>query len=687
MDKEQAQQQIESLSKTIEQHNYSYYVLAQPTISDYNFDKLLEELIAIEKQFPELVSPNSPSQRVGGDITKNFETVAHQYQMLSLSNSYNRSEITDFINRTQKSVSESLEFVCELKYDGLAISLNYQNGILKRAVTRGDGTQGDDVTANVKTIKSIPLKLRGEYPENFEIRGEIYYPKDNFLKLNQLREKQGLALFANPRNAAAGTLKLQDSAEVAKRKLDCWLYYIMLPDADRQFTTHYESLQKAKSWGFRIPNNIALCKNQDEIFEFIDDWEQARHQLPFDIDGIVIKVNSFAQQQQLGFTAKSPRWAIAYKYKAEEAETRLLSVDFQVGRTGAVTPVANLEPVLLAGTTVKRASLHNADFIEQLGLYENDLVMVEKGGEIIPKITSVNTSQRATNSQPVSFITNCPECSTALIREQDEAAWYCPNSEGCPPQIKGKIEHFISRKAMNIDSLGEGKIALLFDQELIKNAADLYDLSYKQLFGLEKIIETPDEDNPGNVLTRKVSFREKTSENILKSLQLSKSVPFHRVLYALGIRYVGETVAKKLADAFLSIERIKQATIEELVEVDEIGEKIAGSVDQYFRDEKHIQLVERLKATGLQFEQEQKANAENAKLGGKTFVVSGVFSRSRDEIKQLIDEHGGKNTGSISAKTDFLLAGENMGPAKKEKAEKLGVKIISEMEFMEMISE
>lgn len=686
MDKEQARQQIEALSKTLEQHNYNYYVLAQPTISDYDFDKLLEELIALEKQFPELISPNSPSQRVGGDITKNFETVAHEYPMLSLSNSYSREEITDFINRTQKAVSEALEFVCELKYDGVAISLNYQNGLLKRAVTRGDGTRGDDVTANVKTIKSIPLRLRGDFPKNFEIRGEIYYPKNNFGQLNKSREQQGLQLFANPRNAAAGTLKLQDSAEVAKRKLDCWLYYIMLPEADRQFTSHYESLQKAKSWGFRISNNIALCKNQDEIFEFIDDWEQARHKLPFEIDGIVIKVNSFAQQQQLGFTAKSPRWVIAYKYKAEETETRLLSVDFQVGRTGAVTPVANLKPILLAGTTVKRASLHNADFIEQLGLHEHDLVMVEKGGEIIPKITSVNTLQRETGSKPVSFITNCPECSTALVREQDEAAWYCPNSEGCPPQIKGKIEHFISRKALNIDGLGEGRIALLFDQGLIKNAADLYDLSYEQLFGLEKIIETPDEDNPGNIITRRVSFREKTSRNILNSLQQSKTVPFHRVLYGLGIRFVGETVAKKLADALLSIEKIAEATIEELVEVDEIGDIIAGSVYQYFRDEKHMLLVERLKTKGLQFEQEQKVNVENAKLGGQTFVVSGVFSRSRDEIKQMIDEYGGRNTSSISKKTAYLLAGDNMGPAKKEQAKKLGVKIISETEFMEMIS-
>ncbi|MCK9452318.1 MAG: NAD-dependent DNA ligase LigA [Bacteroidales bacterium] len=686
MEKEQARRQIEALSKTIEQHNYSYYVLAQPSISDFDFDTLLEELIALEKQFPELVSPNSPSQRVGGDITKNFETVAHQYPMLSLSNSYSRAEITDFISRTQKAVNETLEFVCELKYDGVAISLNYQNGTLQRAVTRGDGNQGDDVTANVKTIKSIPLRLQGDFPKNFEIRGEIYYPKSSFLELNKLREKQALPLFANPRNAAAGTLKLQDSAEVAKRKLDCWLYYIMLPDEERRIATQYDSLQKAKSWGFRIPNNIALCKNQEEIFEFIDDWEQARHDLPFDIDGIVIKVNSFTQQQQLGFTAKSPRWAIAYKYKAEEAETRLLSVDFQVGRTGAVTPVANLEPVLLAGTTVKRASLHNADFIAQLGLHKHDFVMVEKGGEIIPKITSVNTLQRETDSLPVKFITNCPECGTELVREQDEAAWYCPNSDGCPPQIKGKIEHFISRKALNIDGLGEGRIALLFDQGLIKNAADLYDLSYDQLFGLEKIIETPDEDNPGNIIIRKVSFREKTSKNILESLQQSKTVPFHRVLYGLGIRYVGETVAKKLADALLSIKKIAQATIEELIEIDEIGDVIAKSVHQYFRDEKHIQLVERLKEKGLQFEQEQKANLENAKLGGQTFVVSGIFSRSRDEIKQMIDDNGGKNSSSISKKTAYLLAGENMGPAKKEQAEKLGVKIISETEFMKMIS-
>ncbi|MDA3943332.1 MAG: NAD-dependent DNA ligase LigA [Bacteroidetes bacterium] len=687
MDKEKARKRIAELSKSIEQHNYNYYTLAQPAIPDYDFDMLMEELIVLEKQFPELTMPNSPSQRVGGDITKNFENVAHQYPMLSLSNSYSRNEIADFINRTQKAVSEKLEFVCELKYDGVAISLNYKNGELDRAVTRGDGTKGDDVTANVKTIRSIPLKLQGNYPDYFEIRGEIYYPKSSFEMLNRTREQKGLQLFANPRNAAAGTLKLQDSAEVAKRKLDCWLYYLTMDEKEQRFETHYESLQKAKNWGFRIPKNIALCQNVDEIFEFINDWEIARHELPFDIDGIVIKVNSFAQQRQLGFTAKSPRWAIAYKYKAEEVQTRLLSVDFQVGRTGAVTPVANLEPVLLAGTTVKRASLHNADFIEQLGLYQHDLVTVEKGGEIIPKITAIDLTARHADSRAIQFLAHCPECETPLVRQEGEAAWYCPNSEGCPPQIKGKIEHFISRKAMNIESLGEGKIALLFDQGLIKNAADLYDMSFDQLFGLEKVIETPDEENPGNTISRKVSFREKTSQNILDSLDKSKTVPFHRVLFALGIRYVGETVAKKLADAFLSIDRIQRATYEELVGVDEIGDRIASSLQSYFNEEQHKQLIARLKAKGLQFEQAAKNNAEQGVLNGKTIVISGVFSRSRDEMKQLIEDFGGKNSGSLSAKTDYLLAGENMGPAKKDKAIKLGINIISEAEFLQLINQ
>ncbi|MBG0783119.1 MAG: NAD-dependent DNA ligase LigA [Bacteroidales bacterium] len=684
MEIERARKRIAQLSEQLNQHNYQYYVLAQPLISDYEYDMMMEELIKLEKQFPELILSSSPSQRVGGEITKNFQSFPHRYPMLSLGNSYSRAEIADFINRIKKSIGNKVEFVCELKYDGVAVSLHYKNGLLKQALTRGDGTKGDDITTNVKTIRSIPLQLTGNYLEDFEIRGEIYYPRKSFEKLNASRAEEGQALFANPRNAAAGTIKLQDSAEVARRNLDCWLYYLVAENDDLPFETHYESLQKAKKWGFRISNDIALCVNENEIFEFINNWEKARHKLPFDIDGIVVKVNSFAQQRQLGFTAKSPRWAIAYKYKAEEAKTRLLGVDFQVGRTGAVTPVANLKPVLLAGTTVKRATLHNADFIAQLDLHENDLVTIEKGGEIIPKITAVDLSERDANSKTISFLTHCPECGTKLTRQEGEAAWYCPNSDGCPPQIKGKIEHFISRKAMNIESLGEGKIALLFDQGLIKNAADLYSLKYDDLFGLEKIIETADENNPGNIITRKVSFKEKTSENILKSLDESRNVPFHRVLFALGIRFVGETVAKKLADAFLSIDGIKNASFEQLIAVDEIGEKIAASVQQYFSDPNHLILIQKLKDAGLQFEQENKISADGP-LKGKSFVISGVFSVSRETIKKLIESNGGKNISSLSNKTDYLVAGDNMGPAKKQKAEKLGIPIISEEDLHKLL--
>jgi DNA ligase (NAD+) len=684
MDKENARNRIAELSEQLNKHNHNYYVLAQPVISDFEYDMQMEELIKLEKLFPDLVVPESPSQRVGGDITKNFQSFPHRFPMLSLSNSYSRGEIAEFISRVKKSTENEVAFVCELKYDGVAVSLHYENGLLKRALTRGDGTKGDDITTNVKTIRSIPLRLTGDFPEDFEIRGEIYYPRKSFEKLNASRAEEGQQLFANPRNAAAGTIKLQDSAEVARRNLDCWLYYLVTEDDKLPFETHYESLQKAKKWGFRISNNVALCANEDEIFEFINDWEKARHELPFDIDGIVIKVNSFAQQRQLGFTAKSPRWAIAYKYKAEESRTRLLSVDFQVGRTGAVTPVANLEPVLLAGTTVKRASLHNADFIAQLDLHKNDLVTVEKGGEIIPKITAVDFSERDANTKAVSFLTHCPECGTKLTRQEGEAAWYCSNSEGCPPQIKGKIEHFISRKAMNIESLGEGKIALLFDQGLIKNAADLYSLKYEDLFGLEKIIETDDENNPGNIITRKVSFKKKTSENILKSLDESRNVPFHRVLFALGIRFVGETVAKKLAGAFLSIDDIKNASYEQLIAVDEIGEKIAASVQNYFSDPEHLILIQKLKDAGLQFEQENKISADGP-LKGKSFVISGVFSVSRETIKELIEVNGGKNISSLSNKTDYLVAGENMGPAKRQKAEKLGIPIISEEELKKLL--
>lgn len=678
MNAEQARKRIETLIEEINRHNHLYYVLAQPEISDYNFDMLLEELIRLEKQFPELQRPDSPSQRVGGSITKDFETVAHRYPMLSLANSYNEQEIIDFDRRVQKLAGSEVAYVCELKYDGVAISLMYENGLLLRAVTRGDGTQGDDVTANVKTIRSIPLKIKGDYPALFEIRGEIYYPYESFKKLNESRKAAGQQLFANPRNAAAGTLKLQESAEVAKRRLDCWLYYVT--GEDLPFKTHYESLAKVRDWGFRVSPNIAICRDIKEIFEFIHDWDQNRKSLPYDIDGIVIKVNQIHLQKSLGFTAKSPRWAIAYKYKAEETHTRLLSVDFQVGRTGAVTPVANLEPVLLAGTTVKRASLHNADIIQQLDLYEGDTVVVEKGGEIIPKITKVLTALRPEKANAVQFITNCPACGSELERNPGEAAWLCPNIENCPPQIKGRIEHFISRRAMNIDSLGEGKTELLFDRDLVRNPADLYDLSYDQLFGLEKTIIPDDGGKP-----RKVSFREKTSKNILSSLETSKSVPFERVLFALGIRYVGETVAKRLAAEFKHMDTLMQAEKDELVAVHDIGERIAESVHSFFRKQENIAMINRLRMHGLQFSMAE-TQLQSDVFEDKTFVISGVFSRfSRDELRQMIEQHGGKAAGSVSGKTDYLLAGENMGATKLEKAEKLGVSIISETEFIQML--
>lgn len=679
MTKEAAEARINELTRLLNHHNHLYYVQARTEISDYEFDMLLEELIGLEKRFPDLVMDDSPSLRVGGEVTKNFRTVAHRYSMLSLSNSYSESEIVDFHNRVQKSLNEAVEYVCELKYDGVAISLRYENGKLVQALTRGDGTQGDDVTANVKTIRSIPLSLKGDFPESFEIRGEIYYPHESFEKLNKERENEGQQTFANPRNAAAGTLKLQDSAEVARRRLDCWLYYMM--GENLRFVTHYESMQAARSWGFRISNNMAVCSNAEEIFEYINDWKTGRYQLPFDIDGIVIKVNNFRQQQDLGFTAKSPRWAIAYKYKAEEARTRLMSVTFQVGRTGAVTPVANLEPVLLAGTTVKRATLHNADIIQQLDLYEGDTVVVEKGGEIIPKITSVILEERLPQALPVSFIEKCPECGTVLVRSDGESAWYCPNSSICPPQIKGKLEHFISRKAMNIDSLGEGKIEMLYDNGLIHSIADLYDLNQNHLLGLEKEFESED----GKV--RKMSFREKTTNNILTSIEASKAIPYPRLLFALGIRFVGETVAKKLAEAFPSVDLLMKADKEALIAVDEIGDRIAASVLGFFADPESHTLIERLKNHGLHLEVIKSGTQLSNILDGKSFVVSGVFSQfSRDEIKELIEQHGGKNVGSISSKTNYVLAGENMGPAKLEKATKLGVPIISETDFLQMLS-
>lgn len=684
MTSDEAISRIHKLSEEINRHNHNYYVLDRPEITDYQFDMLLQELIVLENKFPEFLEENSPSQRVGGTITKSFENVAHKFPMLSLSNTYNEEEIQEFDERVRKLLGEKVEYICELKFDGVAISLTYEQGQLKRAVTRGDGNKGDDVTANVRTIKSIPLKLTGDFPDFFEIRGEIYYPHANFKKLNEDRLDEGLQLFANPRNAASGTLKMQDSAEVAKRKLDCFLYY-MSSDIDIA-DNHYDSLLKAKNWGFRISSNMAKCNQIQEIFEFINDWNIGRRSLPFDIDGIVIKVNNFKQQRELGFTAKSPRWAIAYKFKADEARTKLLSVDFQVGRTGAVTPVANLEPVLLAGTIVKRATLHNADVIQQLGLHENDTVIVEKGGEIIPKIISVVDELRTAGSKQVQFIEKCPECATTLVRNDGEAAWICPNTYSCPPQLKGKIEHFISRKAMNIESLGEGKVEILFDNKLVYNVADLYDLKYVDLLGLEKVFVTEDPENPLVIKERKVSFQKKTVENILQSLENSKNVPFSRVLFALGIRFVGETVAKKLVEAFPTLEQLIAANKESLMEVDEIGDRIADSVIDFFSNHDNISIVERLKDFGIQFEQETSIIRVSNILEGKSLVVSGVFTNfSRDQLKEIIEQHGGKNVSSISAKTDFVVAGENMGRAKLEKAIKLKIKILSEEEFIQLI--
>ena len=687
MTKEEARNRIAELSDTIEYHNRRYYILNQPSISDYEFDMLMEELISLEKLFPEYALPSSPTKRVGGDLTKEFPTVRHRYPMLSLSNSYNRGEIVDFIKRIEKTIDEPVEFVCELKFDGVSISLTYEDGILTRGVTRGDGAQGDDVTTNVKTIRSIPLKLKGDYPNFLEMRGEIIMPHDSFRNTNREREELGLPLFANPRNAAAGTIKLFDSREAANRRLDNYCYYMMSDNIP--YETHYESLMAAREWGFNISNHIALCKNIDEIEDFINYWDTERKNLPFDIDGIVIKVNSFAQREILGLTAKSPRWAIAYKFKAEQVKTRLLSVDFQVGRHGTITPVANLQPVQLAGTTVKRATLNNADFIKQLDLHYNDIVKVEKGGEIIPKIVGIDVESRNDEQSEVQFIERWPECGAKLIQNEGEAAWYCPNSSGCPPQIKGRIEHFISRKAMNIESLGEGKVQVLFDNNLIKNYADLYDLTYEKMFGLENVVVINDDFNlQDSPKTRKVSFKEKTVNNILKSLQKSKEVPFARVLFALGIKEVGEVTAKILANTFGDIDAIASASVEELQEVNTVGVTIAESIRNFFDKPENIIIIERLKKAGLQFNNEKKAVSESQALAGKSIVVSGVFSSfSRDEIKQLIEYHGGKNSSSISSKTDFLLAGEKMGPEKKKKAEALNVKIINEDEFLKMIEE
>ena len=687
MTQEEARQRIAALSEELEQHNYNYYILAKPTISDYEFDMKLEELARLEKAFPEYLSPTSPTQRVGGGITKEFKTVEHRYPMLSLANSYSREEIEDFISRIRKSIAGDLEFCCELKFDGLSISLQYENGMLVRAVTRGDGTRGDDVTTNVRTIRTVPLKLHGDFPSFFEMRGEIVMPFESFNRLNEARAEAGDDLFANPRNAAAGTLKLQDSKVVAHRRLDNYCYYMMMDDLENRYQTHYESLMAARKWGFNISNFMALCKTTEEIFEFIDYWDEKRHELPFAIDGIVLKVNSYAQQKALGYTAKSPKWAIAYKFKAEEVETELQSVDFQVGRHGTITPVANLAPVQLAGTTVKRATLNNEDFVRQFDLHYGDTVTVVKGGEIIPKIIGVNLNKRQAGAMPVEFVKTCPICGSTLVKNEGEAAWYCPNGSGCPPQIRGRIEHFIGRKAMNIESLGEGKVELLYEEGLVNNVADLYDLTYDKLFGLEKVITIEDEYSLMPVATRKVSFKEKTAQNILDALEKSKSVPFERVLFALGIKFVGESVAKVLAKALHDIDHIMSASVEEMTEINEIGDKIALSVRTFFDDPRNVAIVDRLKQAGLQFAMAEQAVSDKEQvLAGKSFVVSGVFTHySRDGIKETIEAYGGKNVGSISGKTDYVLAGDKMGPEKRKKAESLGIPIITEAEFDAMI--
>lgn len=677
------EKRIAELTQALNDHNYRYYVLSQPIISDQQFDLMLKELEQLELSYPEFAKVNSPTKRVGGDITDKFEKVTHSRPMLSLSNTYSKEEITDWEERLHKEADTDIEYVMELKYDGVAISLHYEKGQFVKAITRGDGTTGEDVSANVRTIKSIPLQLKGDYPEYFEIRGEIFLPKKEFNKLNEERAAAGEELYANPRNTASGTLKQQDSAEVAKRNLDCYLYYVL---GDKLPTnSHFDNVAAAANWGFKVPSHaqklIERTTSMDGIMEFINYWDIHRHDLPFEIDGIVIKVNKLSLWDELGMTAKSPRWAIAYKFKAETARTRLLKVTYQVGRTGAITPVANLQPVVLAGTTVKRASLHNADQIAKLDLREGDMVLVEKGGEIIPKITGVVLEERPDMLAPLQYISNCPECDTPLVREEGEALHYCPNDTGCPPQIKGKMEHFISRKAMNIEGLGSETISGLFDKKLISNIADIYDLKFDLLIGLEFQVGEEGEE------IKRRSLQEKSVRNLLEGLEASKNIPFERVLFALGIRFVGETVAKKLARHFKSIEAIASATKEELLEADEVGEKIAESVLSYFSKEENRTIIRRLKEAGLQFEMAQPSNAmaNSELLKGKTFVVSGVFKNfSRDGIKEDIEMYGGKVSGSISSKTSFVLAGDDMGPSKRKKAEELGVIIISEEEYVSM---
>jgi DNA ligase (NAD+) len=665
MNPREADTRISHLREELEKHNYNYYVLNNPEIDDYTFDQMMAELIGLENDFPGFFDAGSPTQRVGSDLNQEFKQVAHKYQMLSLSNTYSEEEVREFDQRVRKLTDESFEYVCELKFDGVSISLTYENGLLIRAVTRGDGEKGDDVTANVKTIKSIPLRLKGDYPPEFEIRGEILLPFSVFEMLNREREEIGEQPFANPRNAASGTLKSQNSSVVASRRLDAYLYFILgdnLPDDG-----HFELLHHASLWGFKISEHTRKCRNLQEVFDFLHEWSEKRKELPVATDGVVIKINSTNLQQELGFTAKSPRWAIAYKFKTERASTTLNSVTFQVGRTGAITPVANLTPVLLAGTVVKRATLHNADVIKSLDLHMGDVVFVEKGGEIIPKIVSVDLTARHPMSEPVRFIERCPECNSLLVRQEGESAYYCPNETGCPTQLKGKLEHFISRKAMNIDGLGSETIELLFQNKLIRDVADLYDLKFAHLIDLERL-------------------GEKSASRILDSLESSKKVPFERVLFALGIRFVGETVAKKLARELKSIELIENASLEELTGVDEIGGKIAESIVKWFANDQNKRLVERLKNQNLSFEtKSERKEGQTEKLKGLSIIISGTFEKySRDDLKAFIELNGGKNATSISAKTNYLVAGENIGPSKLEKAQKLKIPIISEDELFQL---
>ena len=661
------QDTIQQLRSELDQHNYNYYVLDQPQISDFEFDQKLKELQALEAAHPDFFDSNSPTQRVGGAVTKNFQTVVHDYRMYSLDNSYSKEDVVDWETRIQKVLGNvPIEYTCELKYDGASISITYENGQLSRAVTRGDGVQGDDVTNNIKTIKSIPLQLKGNYPAHFAIRGEIILPFAGFEKMNQELIEIGETPYANPRNTASGSLKLQDSAEVAKRPLDCLLYSLV--GNNLPFQSQFEGLQAARDWGFKAPKEAKLAKNLDEVFEFIAYWDVHRHELPYETDGVVIKVNALSYQEELGYTAKSPRWAIAYKFKSEQVSTKLNSISYQVGRTGAITPVANLEPVQLAGTVVKRASLHNADQIEKLDIRIGDTVFVEKGGEIIPKIIAVDFEKRPEQSEVTHYITNCPECQTALVRSEGEANHYCPNFYGCPPQIIGRIQHFISRKAMDIEGLGGETVALLYNNGLVHNYADLYDLTVEQVLPLDRMAQ-------------------KSAENLVNGVAKSKQIPFESVLFALGIRFVGETVAKKLAKHYKTISALEQATLEDLILVDEIGERIAKSVIEFFENEENLEIIERLKSKGVQMEIVEKVNPNaTTKFLGKTFVVSGVFEQfSRDDLKKAIEDNGGKVGSSISSKTDYVVGGDNMGPSKLEKATKLGVAIVSEQDFINML--